>query len=470
MNDLFADGDFFNTVDSLDTSGIDFSSNTDQTPSFSSLPPSTPFVPTAMATTPFPQQQQQQQQQQQTLLFTPFAPQLPPMTMTPSMASSTPSSSSTFSYFNASQPNYIFKQSRPSESDIISAGAEAAAMAQPDLKKVKIEDGFTVSPKTGNADAIVVKKNNEDEDNDDDYDIKETTGDGDMAEESEEVQKTINHFLFEGAGDIKPEYQVIINSAKEAENNPTLSLSPAPAAAPPQQQQPPPFKSVSPADVTSSSTSLQQKQQKIDIEYNLTITNVVSKVGLLNNEVAEQAILKRERENAENEQLANGAGGGPGMAGKSGGKRKGKGKGSAKRPTPFNLTEIAGKMRNATYTNRFSAARVKMSKPKATGLVFGCGTVVCTGTKTTEDNMLASKWLAKNIRRVTGMDISFKNYTVVNMTATVDVHFAINLNHLSKNLPGATVTFLYFFLLYYYYFFKNFIFASFLKFSFLLNF
>ena len=63
----------------------------------------------------------------------------------------------------------------------------------------------------------------------------------------------------------------------------------------------------------------------------------------------------------------------------------------------IDLENIANSCENVTYNPRkFNAAIVRMKNPKATGLLFSSGRMVCTGTKRFIDNEIA----CENIRKL----------------------------------------------------------------------
>ena len=327
--------------------------------------------------------------------------------------------SSSYSSFSSSQapsqyvpPQYTSQSPMPQsfmrKMPYSGAGAGSSSSMEPEAKRYKA------------AAAAAAAEGEEDED------IKEVNTK--VAEEdSTEVAKAISNLQYDGT-EFKKDAAKLTNIIASGEPGAVLPFSSAPPATPAAAVP------VSVVPTPAVSVGVVRQQQQPIFDYNVKVTNVVSKVTILDStDKAVVAAAAAAAENAENT-IANGETIGTGRRGGRGKSRQ------AKKPSLLSLSDICDKLQNVKYTNRFSAARVTMKEPKATGLVFGCGTVVCTGTKTIAENKDASKRLARAIKKVTGLPVSFKNYTVVNMTATVDVHFRINLNALSRNLPNGTVT------------------------------
>lgn len=427
MSFLYGDeDDFFRESTNSFDAGVRFSADQPQPTPFSSLPPNTLTTGTTPAATPAAPSQADFLQLQFDPKSTPGGNFFSPSSAAPSR---TPLA------MVSGQPD--FKKPRV-DSSIMTSELPIYDVT------IKTEDGATAAAAAAAAAPAPA--------GDGDDDIKEAADCG--AYESEEVRKGLAKLSYEGTG-IKDSQQGIIDSAKEMTSGAEFKSAPpggivassssAAGVLPP------------PATFMTSPSSSAQAEKALP-DYDLKITNVVSKVSLLKPELAEKAVA--ERENRENMQMngeAGAAGGGP----KKGRGKRGEKAQAKKRPSPFDLRMIADKMRNAKYTSRFSAARISMNQPKATGLIFGCGTVVCTGTKTIDENKKASKTLAKLIKKVTEMDLLFIGYTVVNMTATVDVHFDINLTTLSRAAEDATVTLSHFIIIIYYYFSPLLIFSLF---------
>lgn len=72
---------------------------------------------------------------------------------------------------------------------------------------------------------------------------------------------------------------------------------------------------------------------------------------------------------------------------------------------------------------------MRIKEPKTTALIFKSGKLVCTGAKTVRDSRLASLKFKKILEKL-GNKVDFKNFTVQNIVANVDVKFKIKLQSL----------------------------------------
>ena len=105
----------------------------------------------------------------------------------------------------------------------------------------------------------------------------------------------------------------------------------------------------------------------------------------------------------------------------------------------LNLREIALKSKNAEYSpKRFSAVIIKIKEPKATGLIFSSGKIVCLGAKNEEESKRASRKIAKIIKSV-GYPVIFKEFKIRNIVGSADVKCQISLINLYMDLMKRTL-------------------------------
>ncbi|XP_054801540.1 TATA-box-binding protein-like [Prosopis cineraria] len=97
----------------------------------------------------------------------------------------------------------------------------------------------------------------------------------------------------------------------------------------------------------------------------------------------------------------------------------------------LDLKKIAQHARNAEFNpKRFSAAIMRIRKPKTTALIFSSGKVVCTGAKSEADSKLAARKFARIIQRL-GFEVKFRDFKIQNMVGSCDVNFPIRLESLA---------------------------------------
>ncbi|KAH7652300.1 TATA-box binding protein [Dioscorea alata] len=93
----------------------------------------------------------------------------------------------------------------------------------------------------------------------------------------------------------------------------------------------------------------------------------------------------------------------------------------------LDLKVIAQQARNAEYNpKRFAAVIMRIKEPRTTALIFASGKTVCTGAKSEEQSLLASRKYARIIQK-----LGFDEFKVHNIVGTCDVQFPIRLEGLA---------------------------------------
>ena len=97
---------------------------------------------------------------------------------------------------------------------------------------------------------------------------------------------------------------------------------------------------------------------------------------------------------------------------------------------PLDLKKIVSHVRNAEYNPKsFAAVIMRIRDPRTTALVFSSGKMVCTGAKSEEDSLLASRKYARILQKL-DFPVKFKDFKIQNMMASCDVKFPIKLEGL----------------------------------------
>ncbi|KAL0102972.1 hypothetical protein PUN28_018344 [Cardiocondyla obscurior] len=101
--------------------------------------------------------------------------------------------------------------------------------------------------------------------------------------------------------------------------------------------------------------------------------------------------------------------------------------------TELKLMYINVRTRNSEYNPaRFTGLIMRIQNPRATALIFRSGKLVCTGTRSEEDSLLAARKFARIIQKL-GFPVKFSCFKIQNIVATCDLKFPIkleNLNHM----------------------------------------
>ena len=102
----------------------------------------------------------------------------------------------------------------------------------------------------------------------------------------------------------------------------------------------------------------------------------------------------------------------------------------------FDLLKIAMSLRNAEYNpRRFPSVIVKISEPRATGLIFKNGKMNVVGCRTEESAEIAARKFAKIIRQL-HYPVKFKSFEIKNLVAVADCHFQVRLESLANTFRG----------------------------------
>lgn len=101
---------------------------------------------------------------------------------------------------------------------------------------------------------------------------------------------------------------------------------------------------------------------------------------------------------------------------------------------PVSLQKIALTCVNSEYNpKRINAVIMRIKEPKTVGLIFSTGVIICAGAKSEVDSEKASRIYAKILKRI-GYEVKFKNFRIINIVATCDIKFGLNLTKLNYDL------------------------------------
>lgn len=101
--------------------------------------------------------------------------------------------------------------------------------------------------------------------------------------------------------------------------------------------------------------------------------------------------------------------------------------------TELNLNIIANKPLNVEYKpGRFPGLTIRIRNPKATGIIFSSGKMVCTGARTVDENKIATKKIAKIIKKL-GYDIHLIDFRIRNIVSTFETGFRVSLRSITVN-------------------------------------
>lgn len=100
--------------------------------------------------------------------------------------------------------------------------------------------------------------------------------------------------------------------------------------------------------------------------------------------------------------------------------------------TRLDLKSINSRTRNSEYNPaRFHGLVMRILEPRTAALIFTTGKIVCTGAKSEQDSLLATKKFARIIQKL-GFNIRFTDFIVQNIVATCDLRFPIKLENLNQ--------------------------------------
>ncbi|GLV33024.1 TBP-related factor [Carabus blaptoides fortunei] len=98
----------------------------------------------------------------------------------------------------------------------------------------------------------------------------------------------------------------------------------------------------------------------------------------------------------------------------------------------LNLQTINFRTRNSEYNpTRFHGVIMRIREPRSTALIFKSGKIVCTGARTEENALLASKKFGRIIQKL-GFNVRFVDFKIQNIVATCDLRFPIKLENLNQ--------------------------------------
>ena len=97
------------------------------------------------------------------------------------------------------------------------------------------------------------------------------------------------------------------------------------------------------------------------------------------------------------------------------------------------LPHVASRARNAEFNpQKFGAAILRLSEPKATALLFWSGKLVVTGCKNEDDALLSARKVGKVVSKL-GCSAGFASFKVQNIVATGDCGFPVRLEGLAAD-------------------------------------
>ena len=99
----------------------------------------------------------------------------------------------------------------------------------------------------------------------------------------------------------------------------------------------------------------------------------------------------------------------------------------------LNLEKIYLNLYNAKYTEGSQYLIMEIKEPKTTALITNKGKLICSGAKNEIESKKAAKKFAKIIKAFEHK-VQFKNYKIINYTASKDLEFDISLNELNDFL------------------------------------
>jgi transcription initiation factor TFIID TATA-box-binding protein len=108
---------------------------------------------------------------------------------------------------------------------------------------------------------------------------------------------------------------------------------------------------------------------------------------------------------------------------------------SAQLGMQIELFQVASNIRNAEWNpRRFHAVIIRIQEPKATALVFQCGKLNVVGCRREEDALNATRKFGRMLKKL-NFPVKIKQYSIVNMVATIACDFQIQLEAISRH-PG----------------------------------
>jgi len=99
---------------------------------------------------------------------------------------------------------------------------------------------------------------------------------------------------------------------------------------------------------------------------------------------------------------------------------------------PLDLATLPLRVPMAHFTPNFAAARIALTEPKTTCLVFASGKAVCTGAKSAEEAITACGIYVNMLRRF-GLDVTFTDFHVHNIVCRAHCPFRVDLRNLANS-------------------------------------
>ena len=100
----------------------------------------------------------------------------------------------------------------------------------------------------------------------------------------------------------------------------------------------------------------------------------------------------------------------------------------------LNYQQIVLQCQNAEYNpKKLNAVTMRIKEPSSVAHIFYTGKCICTGTKNEADAEKAARIFTKILKKI-GFQVKFKNFKIINMVSTCDLHFPLNLTKLSCKL------------------------------------
>ena len=81
---------------------------------------------------------------------------------------------------------------------------------------------------------------------------------------------------------------------------------------------------------------------------------------------------------------------------------------------------------------KFAAMTIRIRNPKTTALTFSSGNIVCTGSKNIDESLLACRKYTRLLQNA-GIKVSFKDFRIQNIVASVGVKFPLKLTELAES-------------------------------------
>jgi transcription initiation factor TFIID TATA-box-binding protein len=99
----------------------------------------------------------------------------------------------------------------------------------------------------------------------------------------------------------------------------------------------------------------------------------------------------------------------------------------------LNLRQISQRLQYTDFNPpKFAAMTIRIRNPKTTALTFSSGNIVCTGSKNIDESLLACRKYTRLLQDA-GIKVSFKDFKIQNIVASVSVGFPLKLQELAES-------------------------------------